>query len=38
MDLLGIKPAEIIDYPQLSYCGAATFLETAATAKTTLFL
>ena len=38
MDLLGFKPEELIEYPGLSYCGVATFLETAAPGKVTLFL
>ncbi len=38
MDLLGIKPEELLDYPGRGFCGAATFLETAASGKLTLFL
>jgi peroxiredoxin family protein len=38
MDLLGMKEDEMIRYPDLGYCGAAKFLETAAISKTTLFL
>ncbi len=38
MDLLGIREGEIIDYPELSYCGVAKFLGTAAPGKLTLFL
>jgi peroxiredoxin family protein len=38
MDLLGMKPDEMLDYPGLSYCGVATFLETAAPGKITLFV
>jgi peroxiredoxin family protein len=38
MDLLGMKPAEMLEYPGLSYCGVATFLETAAPGKITLFV
>ncbi|HLK36889.1 MAG TPA: DsrE/DsrF/DrsH-like family protein [Polyangiaceae bacterium] len=38
MDLLGLKPEELIDYPAMTYCGAAKFLETAAPGKITLFL
>ncbi len=30
MDLLGMKPDELIDYPSRSFCGVAKFLETAA--------
>jgi peroxiredoxin family protein len=38
MDLLGMKPEELIDYPKMAYCGVAKFLETAAPGKMTLFL
>ena len=38
MDLLGMKEGEMIDYPGLSYCGVAKFLETAAPGKLTLFV
>jgi peroxiredoxin family protein len=38
MDLLGMKEAEMIAYPNLGYCGAAKFLEIASVSKTTLFL
>lgn len=38
MDLLGMKEAEMLDYPGLSYCGVAKFLETAAPGKITLFV
>jgi peroxiredoxin family protein len=38
MDLLGLKPAELIDYPNRSFCGVAKFLETAAPGKLTLFV
>jgi len=38
MDLLGMKPEELIDYPNRSFCGVAKFLETAAPGKLTLFL
>ena len=38
MDLLGMKPAEILEYPGLSYCGVATFLETASPGKITMFV
>lgn len=38
MDLLGMKPDELIDYPGKSYCGVAKFLETAAPGKITMFL
>lgn len=38
MELLGMKEAELLDYPGLSFCGVAKFLETAAPGKLTLFL
>lgn len=38
MDLLGMKEAEMVAYPGLSYCGVAKFLETAAPGKITLFV
>jgi peroxiredoxin family protein len=38
MDLLGMKPEELIDYPNRNFCGVAKFLETAAPGKLTLFL
>jgi peroxiredoxin family protein len=38
MDLLGISPDELIDYPNKSYCGVAKFLETAAPGKLTMFV
>lgn len=38
MDLLGMKPAEMLDYPGLGYCGVAKFLETASPGKITLFV
>jgi peroxiredoxin family protein len=38
MDLLGIDPDELIDYPNKSFCGVAKFLETAAPGKITMFL
>lgn len=38
MDLLGMKEAEMLDYPGLGYCGVAKFLETAAPGKITLFV
>jgi peroxiredoxin family protein len=37
-DVLGIKMEELIDYPHLGACGAATFVELAARSKVTLFL
>jgi peroxiredoxin family protein len=38
MDLLGMKEPEMLEYPGLSYCGVAKFLETAAPGKITLFV
>ena len=38
MDLLGLKPEELLDYPNRSFCGVAKFLETAAPGKLTLFV
>ena len=38
MELLGISPDELIDYPEKSFCGVATFLETAAPGKITMFV
>jgi peroxiredoxin family protein len=38
MDLLGIVPEELIDYPNKSFCGVAKFLETAAPGKITMFV
>lgn len=38
MDLLGMKEDEMIAYPNLGYCGVATFLEKAAPGKITMFL
>jgi peroxiredoxin family protein len=38
MELLGLKPEELIDYPGRSFCGVAKFLETAAPGKITMFL
>jgi len=38
MDLMGIAKEEIIDYPNLGYCGVASFVETASSSKTTLFI
>jgi peroxiredoxin family protein len=38
MDLLGMKPDELIDYPGRTFCGVAKFLETAAPGKLTMFL
>ena len=38
MELLGIHPDELIDYPNKSFCGVAKFLETAAPGKITMFV
>lgn len=38
MDLMGMKREEMIDYPELSYCGVAKFLEDACESKSTLFI
>jgi peroxiredoxin family protein len=38
MDLLGMKPEELLDYPNRSFCGVAKFLESAAPGKLTLFV
>ena len=38
MDLLGMREEEMVEYPNLSYCGVAKFLETSSSGKVTLFL
>jgi len=38
MELLGISPDELIDYPSKTFCGVAKFLETAAPGKITMFV
>lgn len=38
MTLMGFKREEMIDYPDLLYCGVATFLEQAAGSKVQLFI
>ena len=38
MDLMGIDPQEIIDYPYLNYGGVTNFLETANRGNVTLFI
>ena len=38
MDLMGFKREEIIDYPDLEYCGVATFLAEAKTSRVQLFI
>jgi len=37
-EVMGIQAEELVDYPHLGYCGAATFLEKAAGGRVTLFL
>lgn len=38
MNVMGFAMEELIDYPKLSRCGAATFIERAAAGKVTLFV
>lgn len=38
MDLMGFKREEMIDYPDLTYCGVAKFLEEAMGSKIQLFI
>ena len=38
MDLMGFKQEEMIDYPNLEYCGVATFLKEAEESKIQLFI
>ncbi|MCC9601263.1 DsrE/DsrF/DrsH-like family protein [Stieleria sp. JC731] len=38
MRLMGIDRSEIIEYPNLDYCGVATFVGQASQANTTLFI
>jgi peroxiredoxin family protein len=38
MDLMGFKHEEMIDYPDLTYCGVATFLDEAAGSRIQLFI
>lgn len=38
MDLMGMKREEMIDYPNLKYCGVATFLADARDSKVQLFI
>jgi peroxiredoxin family protein len=37
-EVMGIKPEELIDYPHMGYCGAASFLEKASNGRVSLFL
>jgi len=38
MNLMGFKREEMIDYPDISYCGVAKFLEEAQNSKIQLFI
>jgi len=38
MDLMGFKREEMIDYPNLTFCGVAKFLEEAKNSKIQLFI
>lgn len=38
MQLMGIRREELIDYPDIEYCGVASFVDEAASANTTLFI
>lgn len=38
MDLMGFKREEMIDYPDLTFCGVAKFLEEAQNSKIQLFI
>jgi len=38
MDLMGLERDELIEYPNLGYCGAASFVDIAARSRTTLFV
>jgi len=38
MDLMGMKPAEMVDYEHLEYCGVAKFLAEADESRNTLFI
>ena len=38
MDLMGFKREEMIEYPNLTYCGVAKFLEEAQNSKIQLFM
>lgn len=38
MDLMGFKREEMIDYPNLSFCGVAKFLEEAKNSRVQLFM
>lgn len=38
MDLMGFKREEMVDYPELTYCGVAKFLEEAMNSRVQLFI
>ncbi|TWT77740.1 hypothetical protein Pla123a_15360 [Posidoniimonas polymericola] len=38
MQLMGIRREELIDYPNIEFCGVASFVDEAAAANTTLFI
>ena len=38
MDLLGMTPDDLIDYPDMDYCGVATFLSLAMESDASLFI
>ena len=38
MDLMGFKREEIVDYPDIDFCGVATFLDHAMDSKVQLFI
>ncbi|MBN2196293.1 MAG: DsrE/DsrF/DrsH-like family protein [Polyangiaceae bacterium] len=38
MGLLGLRREELVDYPGLSTCGVATFIETATSGRVSLFI
>ena len=38
MELMGIHPEELIDYPNLRICGATQFVDMAVESNVTLFV
>jgi len=38
MDLMGFTREEMIEYPNMNFCGVATFLEEAKNSKIQLFI
>ncbi len=38
MSLMGIRPEELIDYPEMGFCGVARFVEQSSSSNTTLFI